>query len=222
MTEVLARCRACGRIFRSVFSGNHHPDSVFSHNSESCPYCGGTADAQDVYGGRVAGWPMIQEAVEVFRTADVVDLAKFRELAKAASTGTIGTEEAAQRSAEINSAFVPLIALAKRWEAYGLLVAILSLYIAWGAKQSADRSSEDVVNLLRQNNETSAQVLTELRKIESSMTPPVQKVPVQRTTPPPGNAVISSLLQGDPGAHIPSTAQGRLQSLWRKGSKPGG
>jgi len=162
------QCEHCG------YSGPHPAFAstgtvTFKNVIAPCPRCRQPTQLTD------GTYSFMGGALESFRLANLEQLERFRFVAEAAAAGELSPDEAQKQAAEVHAAFGRLIAFAREWGVLPLLVAVVSLYIAWAATQSSDRSEAAMIEGLKTANATNELVLKQLQQVTAEMSPSPQR-----------------------------------------------
>lgn len=178
--SIPAKCESCGLsyIATSILIKNS-VGVTFSGGSETCPRCGGRAQFQS------GVYDFIGDGLGVLRRASRTEVQKLRDIISAATTGEIDYSDAIRQSDEIRHGFGPLLAAALQYGIPGILIALIALYLQFASMKDDERSSADMMELLRQQAQTDELLLKEfqrLNELQSTSPPPAYSAPKPPTT----------------------------------------
>lgn len=185
-----AACPNCGVFDTGI--GLPPPDrrGTFLGNATSCPICGGSARLQDHMGAHAVPFP--KEVFAAFRSADVVDLDAFRDIALAAASGKMSKEEAEQRAARLDPRLTRLLQRMLRrngWQIMGFLATLAGLVLSWKALTGDDELEAKMEEAWRAEASQNELMIEELRGIANQLAggppppAPVPKAQPRRMTP---------------------------------------
>jgi hypothetical protein len=147
--------------------------------TETCPFCGGTAELLD------GDYDFFGNAIRTFRAANPDQLLRFQAVAQAAAHGTLAVDAAEKQAAEIGEGFARLIVLAIQWGIPSLLVALVALWLQWQSAHSDDASHAEVMQELKRQTAANEQLVAELRILNAKQgmqPPPVYSTPKRNAT----------------------------------------
>ena len=178
--SIPARCTSCGYsyIATSIRIQNSIGTTI-SGGSETCPRCGGRAYFQS------GTYDFIGDGLGVLRTASRDEIRKLRDVVSATTAGQLDFADAIRQSDEIHRGFGPLLAAAMQYGLPGILIALIALYLQFAAMKDDERSSADMMGLLRHQAQTDELLLKEfqrLSELQSTSPPPAYLVPTPPTT----------------------------------------
>lgn len=164
-TPVPAVCRRCGAVFDSPLPISPAAFGEFSGNTIQCR-CGGTADILDAFTSSSDG--IVAEIVSSPGQDTIWDrvtaIQNLRAIANDLNSGKITLADARQAASQISKPAAQALNLADQLSIVNLLVAILSIILAYYAMRGDDADHDELIATLKKQTEISQQISEEQLK----------------------------------------------------------
>jgi len=144
--RAFAKCDHCGAQFtiRIPFDVSNRTGTVHIQDSRTpCKACDKSARLVD------ADYDLVGGVLAAFRDLSSDSLADLKRIAEQAAAGNITPQQAITSANVIHPGLGKAFEVSLKFGLPSLIVALLSLYIAWAAMRSSDRSSDQIVSELQ-------------------------------------------------------------------------